>query len=213
MKAEKRFELWIIFFIILLMGFIAIKTYRDITNVPEYDEVMLYDAPEIDSIASVKIDSSILEALDSLAEYSPRKIKYIVVHCTAVPPNVTLTVKKLLDIFRERWGPTRPGYHFFIDKSGVLHSLWNIDMDSYLEYGEIVWGARGYNDVSIHVSYDGGLDGRMNPFDSRSELQRVSLDNFIQVAKMVWPDAVVIGHRDISSKACPSFDAKAEYSE
>jgi len=27
----------------------------------------------------------------------------------------------------------------------------------------------------------------------------------------MYPDAIVYGHRDFSTKACPSFDAKKEY--
>lgn len=213
MKPRDRFKLWFILCIILLLGFIFIKTFRDVKYIPEHDELMLYDAPEIDSMVSVKVDSSVFKALDSLAEMFPNKIKYIIVHCTAVPPSVTLTVKTLMDIFVQRWGPTRPGYHFFIDKDGILHSLWDIDMDSYLRYEEIVWGAKGYNSESIHIAYDGGLDNRMQPSDTRNESQKTSLDNFILIAKKVWPDATVIGHRNVSNKACPSFDAKEEYSK
>jgi len=47
--------------------------------------------------------------------------------------------------------------------------------------------------------------------DTRTEKQSESFLSLLKVLKKFHPEAVVHGHRDFSSKACPSFDAKKEY--
>jgi N-acetylmuramoyl-L-alanine amidase len=38
------------------------------------------------------------------------------------------------------------------------------------------------------------------------------LVDMLEFFKIAHPEAVIYGHRDFASKACPSFDAKKEYS-
>jgi N-acetylmuramoyl-L-alanine amidase len=38
------------------------------------------------------------------------------------------------------------------------------------------------------------------------------LKEFLIELKRLYPNAKIYGHRDFAAKACPSFDAKAEYS-
>jgi hypothetical protein len=82
-----------------------------------------------------------------------------------------------------------------------------------IEYDEMTWGASGYNQISIHVAYEGGLDSRGIPSDTRTAEQKASLNALVSFYKGWHPNIKVIGHRDIGTKACPSFDAKKEYSD
>ena len=47
--------------------------------------------------------------------------------------------------------------------------------------------------------------------DTRTEAQKESMLLLLKTLKKLHPEAVIYGHRDFSSKACPSFDAKTEY--
>ena len=47
--------------------------------------------------------------------------------------------------------------------------------------------------------------------DTRTEAQKESMLLLLKTLKKLHPEAVIYGHRDFSSKDCPSFDAKTEY--
>ncbi len=47
--------------------------------------------------------------------------------------------------------------------------------------------------------------------DTRTPEQTDALLDILQELKEQYPKAKIYGHRDFSTKACPSFDAKAEY--
>ena len=53
----------------------------------------------------------------------------------------------------------------------------------------------------------------MKPKDTRTEAQKEELICILQDLKVRYPKAEIIGHRDVSNKACPSFDAKDEYKD
>ncbi len=51
------------------------------------------------------------------------------------------------------------------------------------------------------------------PADTRTREQKHALVALLRSLKTDYPDAVILGHRDLPGvrKACPCFDAKAEY--
>ena len=53
-------------------------------------------------------------------EYLPRRIEYLVVHCSATRANIPFTEKQLLACHLAR-GFRGIGYHFYVTKDGVLH--------------------------------------------------------------------------------------------
>ena len=61
------------------------------------------------------------------------------------------------------------------------------------------------------IALASGSDSEGNPKDTRTEEQRDALVTLIKEILDRHPDAEVFGHRDFSTKACPSFDAKTEY--
>ena len=72
---------------------------------------------------------------------------------------------------------------------------------------------KGYNRSSIGVCYCGGVNEEMKPEDNRTGHQIDSLLLLLNYLKNIFPKAVIHGHRDFSTKACPSFDAKFEYKD
>ena len=132
-----------------------------------------------------------------------REIKYIAVHCTATPQ--TATVSSIQNYWKNVLKWKVPGYHFIIKSNGEVVQL--------LEIEKVSNGVKGFNSVSINISYIGGVDSQNKPIDNRTEAQKKALLDLLKKLKKQFPKAVIQGHRDFPGvkKACPSFDAKKEY--
>jgi N-acetylmuramoyl-L-alanine amidase len=127
-----------------------------------------------------------------------RNIKYIVLHCTATPQ--TTTVASIQRYWAENLRWKNPGYHYLIKPNGDIVQL--------LQIGQVSNGVAGYNSVSIHISYIGGVDADNKPFDNRTAAQISSQILLLRKMKSLFPAAEIKGHRDFSgvAKACPSFE-------
>ncbi len=134
-----------------------------------------------------------------------REIKYIALHCTASQP--TATPEAILRYWRNHLGWKNPGYHLLIDAKGVVHRLFPFD--------KVANGVRGFNHNSVHISYIGGITKAGRPIDNRTPAQKKAILDCIAEVKE-WStnkNLIIQGHRDFpnQNKACPCFDAKAEY--
>ena len=133
-----------------------------------------------------------------------RTIKELIVHCSAAPEGKDYSVDTIRQWHLQR-GFSDIGYHYVIYRDGSIH----IGRD------ESIIGAHctGHNTNSIGVCYIGGCasDGK-TPKDTRTTEQKQSLVKLLKELKTKYPQASIHGHRDFSSKACPSFDATKEYS-
>ena len=136
-----------------------------------------------------------------------RDIRRIFVHCTAGSQKQTL--KNLLDEFKRK-GWSAPGYHYVVFPNGKVEQL--------LDESKVSNGVQGYNSTSINVAYVGGIDERGRACDNRTEAQKLSLGDLLTTLKRKYPNAHIMGHRDIWGKKptnwkkqCPCFDAEAEY--
>lgn len=77
-----------------------------------------------------------------------------------------------------------------------------------------------YNAHSIGICYEGGLNCHGVAKDTRTEWQRHSLQVLVRALKMDYPEARIVGHRDLSpdvngngevepmewTKECPCFN-------
>lgn len=133
-----------------------------------------------------------------------RKIKEIIVHCSATPEGKDYSVDTIRKWHLQR-GFADIGYHYIIYRDGSIHTGRD----------ESVIGAhcKGHNSNSIGVCYIGGVaaDGK-TPKDTRTAEQKQSLVKLLKELKAKYPQASIHGHRDFANKACPSFDATKEYS-
>lgn len=136
-----------------------------------------------------------------------RNIKRIFIHCTA--GNQKQTKQQLLDEFKAR-GWKNPGYHYVVFPDGKIEQL--LDEDG------ISNGVQGYNSTSINIAYVGGIDKQGRPVDNRTGAQKQQIYTLLQGLKERYPDAHIMGHRDIWGKdpsnwkkMCPCFDAELEY--
>ena len=132
-----------------------------------------------------------------------RKINEIIVHCSATPEGKDFTVADINKWHLQR-GFNKIGYHFVIYRDGTCHEGRKLD--------EVGAHCVRHNSNSIGICYIGGCakDGK-TPKDTRTEAQKKALITLIKSLKSKFPGITVCGHRDYSSKACPSFDAKTEY--
>lgn len=132
-------------------------------------------------------------------------VKWLVVHCSASRCNRPFTVERLIETGRQRFG--QPSYHYYVRRNGNVVPI----------LPESVQGvhAVGYNHCSIAVCYEGGLDENGNAADTRTELQKASLHELLKQLRRDYPQARIIGHRELPhvAKDCPCFDASAEYAD
>ena len=134
-----------------------------------------------------------------------RKIDTIVVHCTATPEGRAVSVADITRWHKEK-GWATIGYHWVVGLNG---EVWPGRPEA-----QIGAHAVGANQSSIGIVYAGGLDKlAKNAKDTRTPAQKAALLRILKELKARYPGAKVIGHRDVpeTKKACPSFDAKAEY--
>ena len=144
-----------------------------------------------------------------------RSVTVIVVHCTATRVNVDFTQQDLLRCHRAQ-GMTCVGYHFYIRKDGFIWSTRPLEMAGA--------HARGHNQHSIGIAYEGGLDEQGHPADTRTEKQKFSMRALIRTLKRDFAITRVCGHRDLSPdtngngvvepsewlKQCPCFDVATD---
>lgn len=140
-----------------------------------------------------------------------KKLKYLVIHCTATPEGRGVT---FADIRRWHLSPKpkgrgwkQVGYSDMIHLNGLVENLVKYDEDDYVDAWEITNGAAGINSVSRHVVYVGGLDrDGERAKDTRTREQIISLTNYVKMTIAQHPDILVAGHNQFAKKDCPSFN-------
>ena len=133
-----------------------------------------------------------------------RNINYIAIHCTATQPEASIA--SIQNYWKNNLGWKNQDYHYIIDRFGNVINLLPIELVSN--------GVQGYNLQTINISYVGGIDKSGKPKDTRTEAQKQSILKLLKELRVKFPKAKIQGHRDFPNvkKACPSFDAKREYS-
>ena len=134
-----------------------------------------------------------------------RVITLIVIHCSAVRPDQTSSAKKIEEWHKDR-GFKCIGYHYVIRRNGEIET----------GRPESVIGAHcvNHNRHSIGVCYEGGLDIRGQPADTRTAEQKQTMRRLLEQLHERYPRAVIVGHHDLyPPKPCPCFDAAHEYKD
>ena len=140
-----------------------------------------------------------------------RKIRKIIVHCTAGRASQRaseVVAYHMRPVSAGGRGWHAPGYHYIVEADGQIVRTWPEESISN--------GCKGHNAESINVCYTGGVDFSRPGYpaaDTRTDAQRRSLRRLLTELAIRYPEAVILGHRDLAAKACPSFDAKREYAD
>ena len=136
-----------------------------------------------------------------------RKITLIVIHCSAVRPDQTSSVAQIDTWHRQRGFHLGIGYHYVVRRDGTV------------EPGRPEWliGAHcvNHNAHSIGVCYEGGLDIRGQPADTRTAEQKAAMRQLLEELHGRYPQALIVGHHDLNpQKDCPCIPNVArEYAD
>ena len=137
-----------------------------------------------------------------------KTVDWIIVHCAATMPSMDIGFVEI-----NKWHMAKGwfgiGYHYVIRRNGVI------------EKGrpETRPGAhvRGLNEVSLGICLVGGSkEGDAHVAEENFTRQQMqSLESLIEELEHRYPNAPVIGHRDVPnvSKICPSFDVMGWYED
>ena len=138
-----------------------------------------------------------------------RQITLIVIHCSAVRPNQRSSAKDIDKWHKER-GFNGIGYHYVIRRDGTIElgrPEWMIGAHCHV-------AGQNHNKYSIGVCYEGGLDIRGQPADTRTEAQRLTMRRLLEELHERYPRAMIVGHHDLyPPKPCPCFDVVNEYKD
>ena len=130
---------------------------------------------------------------------------FIVIHCSATPEGKPFKARDIDRWHREK-GWQGIGYHFVIELDGTVTAGRPL--------GAIGSHVAGHNANSLGICYIGGVaaDG-VTAKDTRTKEQKAALVKLIADMRVIYPNAVVQGHRDFKgvAKACPSYNAKKEH--
>lgn len=140
-------------------------------------------------------------------------LKYLVIHCTATPEGREVTASQI-----RAWhtapkpkgrGWRQVGYTDIFHLDGSCERLVENNEDAVVDGWEITNGAAGYNAVSRHVVYVGGVaaDGKTAK-DTRTPAQCKALEKYVTEFCAAHPAVRIIGHNEVAGKACPSFDVQ-----
>ncbi|HEX8596619.1 MAG TPA: N-acetylmuramoyl-L-alanine amidase [Pseudomonas sp.] len=135
----------------------------------------------------------------------------IVVHCSATRATLDIGVREITQWHIQR-GFDTVGYHYVIRRNGELETGRR----------ENVIGAhvRGHNSNSIGICLAGGVNAANQAENNFTAEQFATLEHLLTVLKGRYPNARILGHRDLSpdkngdgkitpnefTKQCPSFD-------
>ena len=144
-------------------------------------------------------------------------MKYLVLHCTATPEGREVTSGEIRHwhtdpVKKGGRGWKQVGYTDMIPLDGRVERLVRNNEDAEVDPWEVTNGAKGYNTVSRHVVYVGGVskDGKTAK-DTRTEAQLKAMTAYVRDFHERFPQIRIVGHGELPGvkKACPSFDVAA----
>ena len=136
---------------------------------------------------------------------SPDSVSYLIIHCSATRESQDYTPEQLKHDHLRR-GFIDVGYHFYIRKDGSV--------TQHRRLNEVGAHCRPFNRCSIGICYEGGLDAKGKPKDTRTLKQRASLIGLLRDLRRQFPKALICGHCEMpgaTPKACPCFVASKEF--
>ena len=136
-----------------------------------------------------------------------RAITLIIIHCSAVRPDQTSSAAQIDTWHRRRGWKLGIGYHYVVRRDGRIER----GRPDYMVGAHCL----NHNAHSIGVCYEGGLDIRGQPADTRTKAQKMALRALLEHLHRQYPWACIVGHHDLDpQKACPCIaDVAREYAD
>ena len=126
-----------------------------------------------------------------------KETNYIIIHSTNTKPNVDLSARDIDEKHRKK-GLLKIGYHCVVKRDGTI--------DLGRPFSEIGAHLQNYDPESIGVCIVGGLNNRGIVAPDYTKEQFKSLFFLLNTLKYVYTKAKIVGHRDVDSGECPSFN-------
>ena len=123
-----------------------------------------------------------------------RTITLIVIHCSAVRPDQTSSAADIDSWHRDRGFKFGIGYHYVIRRNGEIEPgrpEWMVGAHCHVK-------GQNHNKYSIGVCYEGGLDIRGQPADTRTAEQKAAMRQLLEDLHRRYPRAVIVGHHDLN---------------
>ena len=145
-----------------------------------------------------------------------RTITLIVLHCSGTRTTTKYSFRQCkADHLKRGWRDI--GYHYYITRDGQVHEGRPLC--------QVGAHCKDHNQHSIGICYEGGLDMDGVACDTRTKAQRRSMRALLEELHERYPDAIIMGHRDLSPdldgngriepdewmKQCPGFDVLMDY--
>lgn len=129
--------------------------------------------------------------------------KYIVIHCSQTRPSQSFVDAKWIDRLHRGNGWLKIGYAIVITRLG--------EIQRGREDNEVQAAVKGYNHTSFNLCLVGGAkeENWKEAEDNFTAEQWESLKKELTRLVKLYPDAQIVGHRDLDpNKFCPSFDVR-----
>lgn len=135
-----------------------------------------------------------------------KAVEFLIVHCADTFESMDIGVLDIRDWHLER-GWADVGYHYVIRRSGVVEKGRPEDRPGA--------HVRGANHISIGICLVGGKADGGGPEDNFTKDQYRALRGLLEELKRRYPEARVLGHRDVPGvrKECPSFDVESWWAD
>ena len=146
------------------------------------------------------------------------KYKYLMIHCTATIQGNNLDPEDIERMHKVGRGWDRVGYSKVFFEDGRVHDFVEHNEDNWISSDEVTYGAVGFNAVTKHFCYQGGLakkptmvGGKRNHafLNTMTNVQEYNLINAVRREVLKHPHIKIIGHNQTAVKGCPCFDVRA----
>ena len=132
-----------------------------------------------------------------------RKIKGIIIHCSATKPSMDIGADEITDWHVKGNGWSDIGYHYVIRRDGSIEPGRDLKKDGA--------HAKGHNKDTIGICLVGGVNDKGTPQDNFTPNQYETLNTLVQdvlFRDCTSTECYIKGHNELSNKACPSFDVQ-----
>ena len=131
----------------------------------------------------------------------PRKsTESIVIHCSATKPTMDIGLNEIRKWHVKENGWRDVGYHYIVRRNG--------EVELGRRHDDTGAHAAGYNHKTIGVCMVGGMADDNAAENNFTDKQWTAVKDLLNQIKVDYPGLKIIGHNEISSKECPSFDVQ-----
>lgn len=130
-----------------------------------------------------------------------RDLNTIIIHCSATYPDMDIGVEEIRHWHVNGNGWSDIGYHFVIRRDG------SIELGRPIEAAGA--HAKGHNADSIGICMVGGKARDGKQAANFTAAQWATLSDLVGIQQQKHDIETVIGHNEVSDKACPAFDVQA----